>query len=42
MGTKSWNGLNILEYIDWLMDQGISEENAYDIADSEFSLCEGE
>lgn len=33
---KSWNGLNILQYIEWLMEQGISEENAYEIADSEF------
>jgi hypothetical protein len=30
--------MNILEYIDWLMDQGISEENAYEIAYTEFNL----
>lgn len=33
---KSWNGLNILDYIDWLMDQGITEENAENIASIEF------
>lgn len=36
----SWNEMNILEYIDWLMDQGISEENAYEIANAEFNCGE--
>lgn len=31
---------NILERVDELMDMGISEENAYDIVDSEFGLKE--
>jgi hypothetical protein len=31
------NGMNILEFIDWLMDQGISEEDAERIADAEWS-----
>lgn len=38
MTMKSWNGMNILDYIDWLMEQGISEENANEIADNEFNL----
>lgn len=37
---KSWNGMNILEYIDYLMDEGISEEDAYVIADAEFNCNE--
>lgn len=36
----SWNGMNILDYIEWLMEQGISEEEAYIIADAEFNLGE--
>ena len=32
--------MNLLEYIDWLMEQGIPEENANEIADSEFGLNE--
>ena len=35
---KSWNAMNILEYIDWLIEQGISEANAEEIASSEFNL----
>ena len=30
--------MNILEYIDWLMDQGYTEEEANTMADVEFSL----
>ena len=30
--------MNILEYIDWCMEQGMSEENAYVCADAEFNL----
>ena len=38
----SWNGMNILDYIEYLMDNGISEENAYEIADAEFNCSESE
>lgn len=30
--------MNILEFIDYLMDSGISEEDAYIIADAEYNL----
>lgn len=30
--------MNILEFIDYLMDIGINEEDAYIIADAEFNL----
>ena len=32
----SWNGMNILDYINWLIEQGINEDNATAIANSEF------
>ena len=32
--------MNILEFIDFLMDNGISEEDAYVIADAEYNLNE--
>ena len=35
---KSWNGMNILQYIEYCMDQGMTEENAEICADSEFGL----
>lgn len=37
---NSPKSLNILERIDELMEMGISEENAYEIVDSEFGLKE--
>lgn len=35
-------GMNILEYIDWLMDQGMSEADAEREASAAFGLCEEE
>ena len=38
----SYMGMNILEYIDWLMDQGMSEEDAEREASAAFGLYEEE
>lgn len=38
----SYMGMNILEYIDWLMDQGVSEEDAEREASAAFGLYEEE
>lgn len=38
----SYMGMNILEYIDWLMDQGMSEEGAEREASAAFGLYEEE
>lgn len=36
----SYMGMNILEYIDWLMEQGMSEAAAEREASAAFNLCE--
>lgn len=38
----SYMGMNILEYIDWLMGQGMSEADAEREASAAFNLCEGD
>lgn len=37
----SYMGMNILEYIDWLMDQGMSEEDAEREASAAFGPLRG-
>lgn len=39
---KTYMGMNILERIDDLMEQGISEDNANEIASAEFELNDPE